>query len=446
MKYAFQIGLFLLTASLVFNSCKKKRNDEVGFKGDGPGFPELTLTDTFTIYSSTVREDSIRTDELSQFLLGRMNDPLFGISSSSIYTQINLPQLNRTAAENPTLDSAFIYVIFTSKLATYGNLNSIQSFKVYELNEGFTKPSYYSSDELSYNPTPVGSFTGVFNFNDSLKRINDGQVEYAGPGLKIALSNDFAEKLLNAKSTDVVSHQEFRKYINGLVFIPDNQPTSGEGAVVALNLKNTASKIYVYYNGDKQIDFNFADASTNLKTHRFTQFKYENQPPEITNQKINPSGNYDSVFVQSFTGAKAHFRFPGFFNLISQENIFIHKVEFHIPIISETVSPLYPPPTKLLMLQPHPETNLNFFVLDFTDTAKYNGNFDKSENSYRFNLTKHFMELMNEFKRDPSDPSIHRGLFLTPTRDFPITPARAIIDSRSGSNEKLKLIVMYSKL
>jgi hypothetical protein len=446
VKYAFQIGLFLLTASLVFNSCEKKRNDEVGFKGDGPGFPELTLTDTFTIYSSTVREDSIRTDELSQFLLGRMNDPLFGISTSSIFTQLNLPQLNRTATNNPTLDSAFIYVIFTSKLATYGNLNSVQSFKVHELTEGFNKATYYSSDELSYNPTPVGSYAGVFNLNDSLKRINNGQVEYAGPGVKIALSSDFAEKLLNAKSTDVSTHQAFKEYIYGLAFIPDNQPASGEGAVVALNLKNTASKIYVYYNGGEQIDFNFADASTSVKTKSFTQYKFENQAPEITVQKNNTSGNYDTVFVQSFTGAKAHFRFPGFFNLISQENIFLHKVEFQIPIIPETVSSQYPAPSKLLMLQPHPETNLNFFVLDFTDTAKYNGNFDKNANTYRFNLTKHFMELVNEYKRDPSDPSIHRGLFLTPTRDFPITPARAIIDSRSGSNEKLKLIVMYSKL
>lgn len=446
MKYAFQIGLFLLTASLVFNSCKKKRNDEVGFKGDGPGFPELTRLDTFTIYSSTVREDSIRTDELSQYLLGRMNDPLFGISSSTIYTELNLPQLNRTASENPTLDSAFIYVLFTSKLTTYGNLNSTQSFKVYELSEGFTKSTYYSSDQISYHPTPIGSYSGVFNINDSIKRINNGQVEFAGPGLKIALSSDFAEKLLNASSNNVVSHQAFREYINGLVFIPDNQPVSDEGAVVALNLRNTDSKIYVYYDSNKQIDFNFADASPNLRTKRFVQYSYSNQPAGITAQKNNPSGNYDSVYVQSFTGAKSHFRFPGFFNLISQENIFLHKVEFQIPIIPETVSSQYPAPSKLLMLQPHPETNLNFFVLDFTDTAKYNGNFDKSANSYRFNLTKHFMELMNEYKRDPSDPSIHRGLFLVPTRDFPITPARAVIDSRSGSNEKLKLIVMYSKL
>ncbi len=85
-------GLFLLNLLIVFFvvltiSCSKPAG-LIGLKIQ-PEDSKLNVswTDTATIYAYSVPDDSVRSDELSQTLLGSMKDPVFGQTVSSVYTQ-----------------------------------------------------------------------------------------------------------------------------------------------------------------------------------------------------------------------------------------------------------------------------------------------------------------------------------------------------------------------
>src|SRR5690606_29559288 len=105
-------NLFLrkaLLLSVIFSitlvSCKK----------DGQLFPEfndenLTIhfTDTFSILTSLVKDDSIQTDISGVNLLGIYHDSIMGFASSAIYTEITLAGTNVSFGQNAILDSAVL--------------------------------------------------------------------------------------------------------------------------------------------------------------------------------------------------------------------------------------------------------------------------------------------------------------------------------------------------
>ena len=91
-------ALFFLCIVFFFNSCKK--DGELVPEFDS-GNANIMKTDTFTIVTSLAKEDSIRTDVSIYNLLGIYNDPVFGPTASSFYTQATLNGLNASLAYLP---------------------------------------------------------------------------------------------------------------------------------------------------------------------------------------------------------------------------------------------------------------------------------------------------------------------------------------------------------
>ncbi|HKC36608.1 MAG TPA: DUF4270 family protein, partial [Chitinophagaceae bacterium] len=77
---------YLIAGTLLFASCNDP--DIVGLDVQPAGDQiNLTFTDTATLQTYSIREDSLRTDEVSQFLLGSYTDSVFGRTDASIYAQ-----------------------------------------------------------------------------------------------------------------------------------------------------------------------------------------------------------------------------------------------------------------------------------------------------------------------------------------------------------------------
>ncbi|MDP7567099.1 MAG: DUF4270 family protein, partial [Flavobacteriales bacterium] len=55
--------------------------------------------------SATESEDSLRTDEAKNLILGEIDDPVFGNSLAAFYTQILLTENNTDLGTNPEADS-----------------------------------------------------------------------------------------------------------------------------------------------------------------------------------------------------------------------------------------------------------------------------------------------------------------------------------------------------
>src|SRR5438128_2241993 len=94
-KYFFGAGIFFFF--VLFSSCKDP--EELGLEVI-PSSDQLALlsTDTLTLMTRTVKEDSLQTypvlnalgNSLTSQLLGNYRDPVFGKSDASFYTQVKL--------------------------------------------------------------------------------------------------------------------------------------------------------------------------------------------------------------------------------------------------------------------------------------------------------------------------------------------------------------------
>lgn len=433
--------LFLVSLFLVFNACKKQ-DGNVFLSNEGTqGFDGYSYTDTFRLLTCTVREDSLKSDSLSHNLLGIISDPVFGKYSASSFFQFKLPQLNKVISTEQ-LDSAVLYIQFTSKTAYYGDLASQMAFSVHELSESMTASVTHSDKTYQYNAASAGNFTGKFNPSDSMVIRNLGKTVKGAPGMSVKLSAALAQKLFDASASNLSSQENFLTYFKGLALVPAADPLSGTGVIAAINMQGSSSFIRVFYNDTLQSDFKVFD-----NARRFTHYNIGNQGNGINMQKsAGTKASFDTTYVQAMSGAKTRIKIPYLFGLARNngKKISVGKAEIIIRPLAGTYASPFALPTRLLLLQPNADNNLNAGIIDLLEPF-YGGNYNAVSNEYRFNVTRHIQSLFSDYQNKGIDNN--RGFFLITPSDFPIAPSRMVADMRKGipgSGIEFKLI--YTEL
>lgn len=428
---------FIAGAFILLSACKKKTDDIILPDQTNNNPVEPISSDTFSLFTSTIREDTVSTDLLPYKLLGAMNDPEFGLSKSDFYTQFNITELN-AAFNNPgnTLDSAVLTVRFTSKIAYYGNLNAAQSFTVHEVSEDFPagNNAVFSDKTLSYFPSAIGIFNGSISLNDSIDvRDNDKTVTISG-ALRIPLTSAFGNKLLTAPANTYTSDKNFKEFFKGIVIRASSNPSAGDGAIFALTPADAYSKLTVYYNDTQQYNFNMRGSKA------FANYRILNQPASITNQKSNSNADYNKVYLQSLTGAKVKVTIPYLSNLKIDNGMVIHKAELIVNPLANSFNSTYPLPQRLLVLQP--DTFNRSIAIPDLFSGRFNGSLT-SNNNYVLNVTDFVQFQINKIK---SGEKVSNVLHLViPTSD-PIAPSRLIVDAQKSNPAMIKLKITYTKL
>lgn len=431
-----------LLLSLVFITACKKQNDNVFLVNETTaGFEGYSYVDSLKILTCTVREDSLKSDSLSHNLLGIINDPDFGIYTASSFAQFKLPQLGNVISSN-TLDSAVLFLQFTSTSAFYGDLSTDIAFNVYEVNEPMSRTVSNSNQTYNYNPTPIGSFNGRFKLSDSLPQRSLGKTIKGAPGIAIKLSSTFAQKLFNASASNLSSQDAFLNFLNGIALVPSSVPASGQGAIAAFNLLGTNTRIRVYYNDTMQSDFNVQNDS-----RRFSSYSFTGQGPQIVKQKsLAGNGNFDTTFVMAMTGAKTKIRLPNLFSIIKPNGklISVGKAEVIIRPLSGSYTNIFPLPTRMLLFSQDEATGLNAGLIDLIEPF-YGGSYNSTQNYYKFNITRYIQSLYTDYQNKGIDNN--RGLFLTIPSDFPVAPSRIMIDARKGlQNAGIEFRLVFTEL
>ena len=178
----------------LFTACNKKP-DQVGL-GLQPTSAELSVvfTDTTGLTVHSQREDSVRTDAnvIKTGMLGSMLDPVFGKSTAEIFSQFRLSENGHNFGTAPVLDSLVLSLSYSS---FYGDTMTSQTIRVYELS-GDMNPdtAYYSNQSISDYGEEIAVSTFLPAPADSV--MIDGDLQ--PPQLRIHLSNDFGQKILNA--------------------------------------------------------------------------------------------------------------------------------------------------------------------------------------------------------------------------------------------------------
>lgn len=436
-------NLFLrkaLLLSVIFSitlvSCKK----------DGQLFPEfndenLTIhfTDTFSILTSLVKDDSIRTDISGVNLLGIYNDSIMGFASSAIYTEITLAGTNVSFGQNAVLDSAVLSLKYLNEAAFYGNILTPMSINVFQLSEQLIKSEYYSNEDLTSNSTPLGSLTFTPLTNDSTKIISNGDTIKVAPQVRIRLDDAFGQSIIDlGKNSNTISdNQVIKNLVNGFYITPTTTVTSstlqkGEGSILTFDINSSVSTLTLYYHNDTETNksYSFLINSESKKYNRFAH-NYTNTDVE----KHLAGSGFDSTvtYVQSMGGVKTKLLLPNIKELAKQGDFIINKAELVFTINEGSDFTLNPIENMIL-------TGINSsgnatFLIDYFDQS-FGGTYDITSKTYTFNITRHLQDLIQNNKED-------YGLYLIPSGSA-INANRSVINSFKHPSNKIKLNITYS--
>lgn len=428
-------SLFLATVlfyiqMLFLSSCSKNTDlgGELIFSED---LTKLHVTDTFTVSSRTLKQDSVAVFGTNnqlfalysyspELLLGRYYTPSFGYSSAKLNFQITPSSVN--ASEDGSgwlIDSTILSMVHTGY---YGPEHTMH-FIVHEINTPLQYSStYYSNQAISLgNKVGEGSFF-VSETQDSMM-IGSERQPYQ---LRIPLNASYAQKLLQ----NILS-SSFKDLVPGLQIQSDTikNQFSGSGQVHTLLPLDKYSRITVYgkkNNVPKTLTFDVGDSCVYFST--FSNH-WNGTPLALSLHDTALHSNY--MYVQSMQGAYGEIQFPNLKDLLNQGKA-IAKAE--IEFIAEPSLSNYFPHAQLILAQKNTSGQLQNITDILEGASYYGGAYQALTGSYTFTVTRYIQEQINAMVKDPSHQA---ELFIIPNRLGVYDAQQTILKGRN--NIRLKI-------
>lgn len=380
--------LCLLLIATFFASCKKE-DSSIGVDLIANDLLHARFTDTTTLVTHTVREDSNKyvTSGLQTYQLGNYDDPIFGNTTASIYTQLFLSSNNVSFGTNPIFDS----VVLTLATKSFYGSNDPITFKVHELIDALSTDSlYYSNSALAYNPVPIASYSVLPNTGTDVIIGNDT----LDPHIRIPLDPTWGTALMNLPSSNLADNTAFLSVLKGLYITASPAVTSGGRSIYSLLMSSKASGVTLYYRdgAPKSYEFTFNGAM------RFNHYQhdYTSATPSILSQ-INTSWDIQQskVFVQGLTGVRTKINLPFINNYLDSGAIAVNKAEVIIKVDPTTLNDFYPPPLTLVLVATGSDSS-DLIIPDYLEGSSYfGGTYDAANKEYRFNIARYVQNLLN---------------------------------------------------
>ncbi|MDP4267285.1 MAG: DUF4270 family protein, partial [Bacteroidota bacterium] len=242
MKKSFILLCFLLVNAVIILISSCKEPDTVGLEVQ-PSSDRLTYNyiDTFKVNTISAIDNKIYTNSISLNLLGSTNDPVFGSTTASIYTQFRMPNENFSFPAKSTLDNNPAVLTLAYKKYN-GNPNSSLNFNVYEIiNNLSTSHNYYSDTNIAVSSNAIAKISITPNPSGNMV-ISGTDTTYL---LNINLPADFAKKFLNSSSSNFTDNATFTNFFKGLYITTDK--VNSNGSILYIDLLSTYTKLSINY-------------------------------------------------------------------------------------------------------------------------------------------------------------------------------------------------------
>jgi hypothetical protein len=294
---------------------------------------ELTFhtqrTDSILVHSDNVSL------QLSTYMVGRINDPIFGRYEAEIFAQPVLPTVG-TQLIGSTLDSVVVSLRYdtTGLYGDYGN--EPVTISVYQMAENPPfEGEVYSNRRFMVDPDPLGSVTFTPRPQDSVLVHVPDTVKLV-PQIRIPLSLLKVRDILLQDSVVFENQDSFLNYFNGLQIVM----TSGSNTILGIDLLDPASGMTFYYDKDVLMDetFQFVFTSGSVKT-LYLEHDFTGAPVESA---LTPDPEVDHWYVQGMAGPTTTLTVGG---LESLGTIAINQaqLEFYATFPDGDMGNLYPP-------------------------------------------------------------------------------------------------------
>ncbi|KYP14966.1 DUF4270 family protein [Flavihumibacter sp. CACIAM 22H1] len=427
---------FVIATVLLIESCTKIRTTQLG-GGLIPAVDNVNVFDTTMEVLTTAYElpDSTRISSTALHAFGLLEDPVFGKTTAEIYLQLEPSTFSGYPFGSVPdsiigLDSVILSLRYNS---VYGDTNSIQSFKVYEIDQSapFTDTSlgYLISHPTFQLAQQIGEKLNVpfHTLNDSLTYIRVKDTVKTVNELRIPLTNEFGMKLINIDTATYNSKKDsaFEKKFRGLAIVPD-AGSSVKKALAYFNIADAeGTKISFHYrrtrNGapDTTITtfiYNSADGSYTNRGNANLIYRDVSGTPYETMLQNGANNSQQELYLQSTPGSYSLLKIPG---LQALNNRVIYKAALIMEPLEGNEEASFPAPGLLF--------------LDAVDSA--NSRFITVPNSWVFQQNSSPLFY---------DPGSFGGFLLNKKIEFDLSAYVQGIVTRKEKSYALRLFAPYS--
>jgi hypothetical protein len=467
MKF-FRLDLLTLLISLfILNSCKNQ--DSIGLPAGSSGQIAGSLTDTATIFTKTVLDDSlIVTSGLTKIPMGFFKDPALGTTTANLVTDLNLPL--STAYTIPTgtitIDSAILILKYAAGF--YGDsLTSKYKANVYQLGERpySANEPYYGNRTwlLNSSNTLLGTKTFFSRTHDSLKVTTvvsggpDTLIKVA-PQLRIPIDVNFIRNIMFSSTSPVSSNLIFKNTVNGLYVNIDQANTTGAGGIFMLAAPADSSlEVHIRTTNGLTIDTSvvYLDVAVNAAEIR------HNYSPQVLSALHSTKQSDTTIYLQGLAGLRTKISFPYiqslFKSLGGSNSVVINRAEIVLSPVPGSDIPAYLTPQIKLSLYKYDIAHQRTTIEDATPTdprsytvGLFGGFYSPTTMNYHFLVTSYLQDLLNGKTVDygtyiaPIDYTNTSGVDVAAT---PETAGRTVaVGSSKTSPYRIKLNVIYTTI
>ncbi len=391
--------------------------------------PGIFVTDTLTIHSYCVEEDSLvawsttkNAIEAPTLYTGTLNDPDIGTTNAGFVTQVRIGNTitSTTFAGLSTPDSVVLVMGYKEII---GDTSAQHHFRVYELGEKLYVDSVYYTSRTYTSGNLLGEVTLRPDIDDSVKV---GTVT-SPPQLRLPLDTAFGGRLMREYANNpgtFADNTAFLAYLKGLKVESDANGSSSLGSIVTLMSASSLDRLILYYNSGSSYEF-LIDGSC----VRMPYFSH-NYLPAFKDNVAD-----DVMAVSSMAGLKDSLVIPNLRNLYDNGPVSINQAQLVVKM-KDGSNNVIPQHTNLLILASD-SLGLNQAIIDNSESSSYyDGNYASGE--YHINIARHVQRLLKTLVEDGGKDY---GLFLVPGGSM--SNARR---SLLKGNADLKLIVTYTKV
>lgn len=391
--------IFVLLAGLLIISCKKQNSTmgtEVQPESDGLLAEQ---SDTATIQIHTIKHPKTRSYQDQYKYLGSNQDPVFGRTNASIFTNFSLPNgiSNISFGEDAVLDSAELILTFTQSFV--GDSTTPLQYQVHQLTQSLDKnAAYYLDTTLTYNASMLSNVS---------RRITKTSGFYT---VRLPIESSYAAAVLNNPQylvDNTTLHSTYKGFFITTRNTNNLNPTSNQGALMKMDLDNAVSGFYVYYhNGSssasktpKQYKFQFS--GDNASRFNNIEFNYLSGGNTTFIQQItgDSAKGKQNIFLKGVGGTKAVLRLPHLKNYSDSCPIAVNRAELVLkvdPTFANTIGTYDAPPQISLVAMD--AAGKEIYVKDqfySSDLLKFGGTYDATNKQYVFNISRHVQDIVS---------------------------------------------------
>lgn len=415
-----------LLALAVGTGCKKK-SSTIGL---GAMDPDALLhsggVDTFQLYTYSVSEDTMPTDNQSFAVLGNYHDPKMGTFDASFYTQFHLANsVNFNVGDVPLVDS----VVLSLRYKGYYGKTDAQTFEVYRLTDTMdVTTSYYKNSVKPHDGIDL-VFPGMGTITPAPNDSVLVGTEKRPAQLRLRMDNNFGQTILNDATIDgnvvFTDEEEFENYFKGLYIKSTNTFSPNQGGVFYFNLNDQESKITIYYHLQSDPDPYELVLEPDGSCADFNHVEIDNTGYSVASVIQNPLNGQTQYYAQAFQ-SRGKVDFPTLDNL--PKNSIVHNALLVIPVAHQSLSSFYPSVQMNIGYLTDDDGIVGFDLVVYDDETK----------SYIVDVRNYVQDVI-------SGDAENRGVYLYPTF-FSSTAERIIFNGPNTSNkEKPRLIVKYTE-